>query len=92
MLTGRYPRNSVARNNGAFKLAPKTEPPNPYSLPGLFLKNGYTTVSLGKISHSPAVCMAPRKKVLAMRMCPMEKSNCHIRGAVSGDRRASGAA
>lgn len=54
MLTGRYPRNSVARNNGAFKLAPKTEPPNPYSLPGLFLKNGYTTVSLGKISHSPS--------------------------------------
>lgn len=54
MLTGKHPRNDVARNNGAFKLAPKSEPPTPYSLPGLFLKNGYTTVSLGKISHSPS--------------------------------------
>lgn len=53
MLTGRYPRQVAALGNNAFVLAPKTAPAEVYSLPMLFKQNGYTTVSLGKITHSP---------------------------------------
>jgi arylsulfatase A-like enzyme len=61
MLTGSYPRRPAAFDNGAFKLVPKRKPAEPYSLPGLFLKNGYATVSLGKISHSPSGTHGPVK-------------------------------
>lgn len=53
LLTGRYPRTPAAYANGAFRLAPKEEPREAYSLPDLFRRHGYATVSLGKITHSP---------------------------------------
>lgn len=53
LLTGRY---GTADNGALFKRAssvtkdPKSVPP---SLPGYFRNNGYTTVSVGKVSHHP---------------------------------------
>ncbi len=53
LLTGRYPTHRLAFGNGAFNLMPSEEPAGAVSLPHLFKKNGYHTVSIGKISHSP---------------------------------------
>ncbi len=53
LLTGRYPRKPAAYANGAFSLSPQVEPREAYSLPDLFRRHGYATVSLGKITHSP---------------------------------------
>lgn len=63
MLTGNYPRQAAALSNNAFVLAPKTEPAAAYSLPMLFRKNGYETVSLGKITHSPDGCQGDDRTV-----------------------------
>ena len=53
LLTGRY---GPAGNNALFKRAEKIarEPDTVFpSMPELFRKNGYTTVSVGKVSHHP---------------------------------------
>lgn len=53
LLTGRYADSRVGRGNGALvarsKMIDKASP----SFPGHFRKNGYTTVSIGKVSHHP---------------------------------------
>lgn len=55
MLTGQRPRPSrpASYGNGAFELLPQTKPDHAVSLPHQFRRNGYRTVSIGKISHSP---------------------------------------
>jgi arylsulfatase A-like enzyme len=53
MLTGRYPRVPKAYENEAFATLPRDPDNAVMSLPGLFHDNGYTTVSIGKITHSP---------------------------------------
>lgn len=63
LLTGRYPQQPAALGNNAFALAPKTAPTTAYSLPMLFKQNGYETVSLGKITHSPDGLKGDDKKV-----------------------------
>ena len=53
MLTGRY---GAPGNNALFKradLLKKKTDPVPPSMPEWFRKNGYTTVSVGKVSHNP---------------------------------------
>lgn len=53
LLTGRYPSAPQSFGNNAFGLMPRKESARPDSLPQLFRQNGYRTVCLGKISHSP---------------------------------------
>jgi uncharacterized sulfatase len=53
MLTGQYPSEPAAYDNNAFKVLPRTRTRDPISIPELFQRNGYATVSIGKISHSP---------------------------------------
>jgi iduronate 2-sulfatase len=53
LLTGRYPSQPGAYGNDAFALLPRSEEDAVVTLPGLFKRNGYRTVSIGKISHSP---------------------------------------
>jgi iduronate 2-sulfatase len=53
LLTGRYARSQGRRSNHAiFDYASRHAQESP-SLPELFRKNGYRTVSIGKISHHP---------------------------------------
>lgn len=58
LLTGHYPATAEAYDNGAFQSLPSDEADRPVSLPQLFHQNGYTTVSIGKISHSPNGALA----------------------------------
>lgn len=53
LLTGRY---GAAGNDALFKRAKdlsKNSKSHPLSMPGWFKKHGYTTVSVGKVSHHP---------------------------------------
>lgn len=51
LLSGRYPGNGVSYNNGAFsQLKPNDDIT---TLPECFRSNGYRTVGIGKISHTP---------------------------------------
>ena len=52
LLTGRY---GPAGNNALFERAAKMEAPSdvPPSMPAWFRQHGYTTVSVGKVSHYP---------------------------------------
>ena len=54
MLTGRYPTATAAYENGAFATVPRDEGRQPTSMPEFFRRNGYRTVSIGKISHEPS--------------------------------------
>ena len=53
LLTGLRPNRPELLRNDAFTTLPRTDPGHPISLPGLFRENGYATVSVGKVSHSP---------------------------------------
>ncbi|MFP6907354.1 MAG: sulfatase [Verrucomicrobiota bacterium] len=53
LWTGRRPSKSGALGNGSFNMLPKTDTPDAHTLPQLLRKNGYTTASIGKVSHSP---------------------------------------
>lgn len=53
LLTGQYPASPIAYDNNAFKGLSRTPGEGPLSLPELFQQNGYRTVAIGKISHSP---------------------------------------
>lgn len=53
LLTGKYPKTAAAFNNGAFKLLSSDPEKQTPTLPGVFRKAGYTTVSIGKVSHQP---------------------------------------
>lgn len=58
LLTGRSPAHSgETSGNAAFRRAPTAIDPHPLdvaqSLPELFRRNGYHTVGLGKVSHTP---------------------------------------
>jgi len=53
LLTGRYGgagNNAIFQRAAKVKANPKTVPP---SMPAWFRQNGYTTVSVGKVSHHP---------------------------------------
>ncbi|HOC67533.1 MAG TPA: sulfatase [Candidatus Hydrogenedentes bacterium] len=54
LLTGMRPRTEQALTNEAFDALPREDTGKPGSLPELFRRNGYTTVSVGKVSHNPA--------------------------------------
>ncbi len=53
LLTGRYPARPGAYENGAMAMRPPEEVRRDVVLPQLFLRNGYTTVNVGKIAHEP---------------------------------------
>ena len=53
LLTGARPRTMQALGNSAFDALPREDTGKANSLPDLFRRNGYTTVSVGKVSHSP---------------------------------------
>jgi len=53
LLTGNYGRNSAMRGNGALFARSRNARTAPVSLPRHFRNNGYTTVSIGKVSHHP---------------------------------------
>jgi len=53
LLTGQYPSQPGAYGNEAFALLPRDKENAVETLPGLFKRNGYQTVSIGKITHSP---------------------------------------
>ncbi len=53
LLTGRYPSHLRGYGNDAFALLPRNEAGAVVTLPGLFKRNGYRTVSIVKITHSP---------------------------------------
>jgi iduronate 2-sulfatase len=53
LLTGRYARTAARRGNNAVFNYANNHDKEPPALPELFRKNGYRTISLGKISHHP---------------------------------------
>ncbi len=53
LLTGHRPRSDVALSNGAFEGLPRADDGQPIAMPHLFQQQGYTTVSVGKVTHSP---------------------------------------
>jgi len=53
LLTGQRPRSRQRMGNGAFGSLSRKRTAQPQSMPELFRRNGYRTVSLGKISHQP---------------------------------------
>ena len=53
LLTGQYPSQPDAYDNGAFATLPREQANAQTSLPALFRQHGYRTASIGKISHSP---------------------------------------
>ena len=52
LLNGQYPSRPDSYGNEAFEATEETNN-DPPSLPLFFRRNGYTTVSIGKITHSP---------------------------------------
>ncbi len=65
LLTGMRPQTIQALTNSAFDAMPREDMGRPNSLPDLFRRNGYTTVSVGKVTHSPngRRCPKPSRKV-----------------------------
>ena len=53
LLTGQRPLNTRRLNNGAFGTLSQERTEKPQTLPELFRRNGYRTVSIGKNSHQP---------------------------------------
>ena len=51
LLTGQRPTRPGAVSNAAFEGLPRTDTGRAFSMPRLFRENGYTTVSVGKVSH-----------------------------------------
>ncbi|MBK1831850.1 sulfatase [Verrucomicrobiaceae bacterium R5-34] len=56
LLTGRYPRTGADLGNGAISAAHKRAQ-STTTLPQTFRDNGYTTISIGKVSHHPGGLM-----------------------------------
>ncbi len=53
LLSGLRPNSAQSRGNSAATLFPRTNTGKAISIPHLFKLNGYKTVSVGKITHSP---------------------------------------
>ena len=53
LLTGQRPHAPGRIGNHAFETLPRDVPVDPVSMPHLFRQNGYRTVTIGKVSHSP---------------------------------------
>ena len=53
LLTGQYPSAPREYENGALATRPPAQAERFTSLPELFRQNGYTTISIGKITHEP---------------------------------------
>ncbi len=53
LLSGQRPASAKSVTNKAAELFPRQDNGDTISLPQLFQLNGYTTIGLGKISHSP---------------------------------------
>ena len=51
LLTGQYPKRNITYSNAAFRLY--QDGVAPPSFPQIFRENGYHTVQMGKVSHSP---------------------------------------
>jgi len=62
MLTGRRPSKGPSLSNGAFESLSRVEGRLPESLPPLFRRAGYRTVSIGKVSHMPDGRRHPKEK------------------------------
>lgn len=54
LLTGLRPRSNAHLSNSAFNTLPREKGASPTSMPELFRDNGYTTVSMGKVTHTPS--------------------------------------
>lgn len=54
LLTGTYPSRPQHLGNGAFESLPREDIGHAFSMPQHFRENGYTTVSIGKVSHNPS--------------------------------------
>ena len=52
LMTGRFPRTAAECKNSACSDLQKVKADLPLTIPGLFRRNGYRTVCIGKISHS----------------------------------------
>ena len=59
LWSGQLPKRKASMNNGAFKLYANGQAPK--SLPQVFRENGYRSVQVGKLSHSPDGYRAQRK-------------------------------
>jgi len=59
LLTGQWPKQNASLNNGAFALYRSGNAPK--SLPQVMGEQGYVTVQMGKISHSPDGMWGDRK-------------------------------
>lgn len=73
MLTGRYPTTKAALSNNIFEIqtAGKVAGAEPESMIELFRRNGYYTVGIGKISHSPdGMIYGYREKVSSKKELP----------------------
>lgn len=53
LMTGKRPSAALDTQNNAFDQLPTSEGSNPESFPHFFRRNGWRTVSLGKVSHEP---------------------------------------
>ena len=60
LLTGARPQTMQALGNEAFDALSREDTGAANSLPDLFRRNGYTTVSVGKVSHAPAGLREPK--------------------------------
>ena len=54
MLTGLYPSEPKHLTNDAFETLPREDTGQAFSMPQYFRQHGYTTVSIGKVSHNPS--------------------------------------
>ncbi|MCP4639487.1 MAG: sulfatase-like hydrolase/transferase, partial [bacterium] len=60
LLTGQRPHAPGRLGNGAFTTLNRDEPTDPVTMPHLFQQNGYSTVSVGKVSHLPTGRRCPK--------------------------------
>ncbi len=53
LLTGQRPRSAARMNNAAFRTLSRTRTAEAQTMPELFRRGGYRTISIGKVSHQP---------------------------------------
>ena len=74
-LTGRRPETTGIRDNHSWFT--ETGNPNIVTLPGYFYKNGYTTISLGKVFHHSKNIDEKLPHTWTYNAFPMNNYKCH---------------